>query len=121
MTQAAPFGLHAESPDADTCVIVVGGEADMNAAMRFNESFFSAARSGVRQIVADLSEVRFIDTTMLNALVVGDRRMRRDHGTFAVVVNGPRVQRVLDITGLGQILTVCASRDEALALIRQPG
>ena len=119
MTQIAPFGLHEEAPQPDTCVIVVEGEADMNAAMRFNESFFSAARAGIRKIVADLGEVRFIDTTMLNALVVGHRRMGRDQGTFAVVVRGPRVQRVLEITGLGQILSVFETRDEALAHIRQ--
>lgn len=121
MSQIAPFGLREEAPDAETCVIVLEGEADMNAAMRFNESFFSAARAGIRKIVADLSEVRFIDTTMLNALVVGHRRMVRDQGVFAVVARGPRVQRVLEITGLGQILDVYASRDEALAHIRQAG
>ena len=46
-------------------------------AVRFNESFFAAARAGVKGVVADLSEVVFIDTTMLNALVVGHRRMAR--------------------------------------------
>ena len=121
MSQLAPFGLREEAPDADTCVIVLEGEADMNAAMRFNESFFSAARAGVRKVVADLSEVRFIDTTMLNALVVGHRRMSRDQGVFAIVVSGPRVERILEITGLGQILDVFGTREEALAHIRQAG
>ena len=121
MPQIASFALREESTESDTCLIVIEGEADMSTAMRFNESFFSAARSGVRRVVADLSDVRFIDTTMLNALVVGHRRMGRDHGVFAVVCNGQRVQRVLDITGLGQILNVFKTRDEALAHIRRAG
>ena len=119
MAQTASFSLREETPDTGICVIALEGEADMTTAVKFNESFFSAARSGVRRFVADLSGVTFIDTTMLNALVVGHRRMVRDHGSFAVVCNGPRVERVLEITGLGQILDVFSSREDALAHVRQ--
>jgi anti-anti-sigma factor len=100
-------------------VIALEGEADMSTAVKFNESFFSAARSGRRRVIADLTDVSFIDTTMLNALVVGHRRMVRDRGRFAVVCDGPRVTRVLEITGLGQILDVFSTRDDALAHVRQ--
>jgi anti-anti-sigma factor len=118
ITQTAAFALREEAPEDGTFVIAVEGEADMTTAVKFNESFFSAARSGVRKVVADLTNVTFIDTTMLNALVVGHRRMVRDRGQFAVVCDGPRVSRVLEITGLGQILDVFGSREDALAHIR---
>src|SRR3954467_8746306 len=118
MSQIAFFALRKEAPESGTCVIVVDGEADMTTAVKFNESFFSAARSGIRRVVADLTGVRFIDTTMLNALVVGHRRMVRDRGRFAVVCNGSNVTRVLDITGLRQFLDVFESRDAALAHVR---
>jgi anti-anti-sigma factor len=119
MTQTASFAVREEAPEDGIFVIAVDGEADMTTAVKFNESFFSAARSGVRRVVADLTDVSFIDTTMLNALVVGHRRMVRDHGHFAVVCSGPRVSRVLEITGLGQILDVFGSREDALAHVRQ--
>ena len=119
MPQTASFALREEAPEAGTFVIAVEGEADVSTAVKFNESFFSAARSGVRRVIADLSAVSFIDTTMLNALVVGHRRMTRDHGCFAVVCSGPRVGRVLEITGLGQILDVFGTREDALAHVRQ--
>jgi anti-anti-sigma factor len=119
MPRFASFALREEAPEAGTCVIAVDGEADMSTAVKFNESFFSAARSGMRRVVADLSGVQFIDTTMLNALVVGHRRMVRDHGSFAVVCSGPRVGRVLEITGLGQILAVFETREAALAHVRK--
>src|SRR3954454_7912245 len=118
MAQNASFSVREEAPDTDTCVIAVDGEADMTTAVKFNESFFSAARSGVRRVVADLTNVNFIDTTMLNALVVGHRRMVRDKGRFAVVCSGTRVARVLEITGLGQILSVFSTREDALAHVR---
>src|SRR3954453_271589 len=119
MTHTASFALRESAPEAGTFVIAVDGEADMSTAVKFNESFFTAARSGIRRVVADLTNVSFIDTTMLNALVVAHRRMTRDHGCFAVVCSGPRVSRVLEITGLGQILDVFASRDDALEHVRE--
>jgi anti-anti-sigma regulatory factor len=45
--------------------------------------------------------------------------MVRDQGSFAVVCSGPRVARVLEITGLGQILAVFRSREDALDHVRQ--
>ena len=119
MAQTASFSLREEAPEDGTLVIALEGDADMSTAVKFNESFFSAARSGMRRVIADLSDVSFIDTTMLNALVVGHRRMVRDRGRFAVVCDGPRVSRVLEITGLGQILDVFSTRDDALAHVRQ--
>src|SRR3954471_10142645 len=80
MPHTASFSLREEAPEIGTLVIAVEGEADMSTAVKFNESFFSAARSGMRRVIADLSDVSFIDTTMLNALVVGHRRMERDNG-----------------------------------------
>lgn len=122
MATTATFSLREEAPETGTFVIAVEGEADMTTAVKFNESFFSAARAGIRRVVADISAVSFIDTTMLNALVVGHRRMVRDNGCFAIVCEGPRVERILELTGLGQILNVFASRDAALEHVRQiPG
>jgi anti-anti-sigma factor len=121
MSQTASFALREEAPESETSVIVIEGDADMSTAVKFNESFFSAVRSGTRRVVADLTGVAFIDTTMLNALVVGHRRMVRDGGRFAIVCDGPRVGRVLEVTGLGQILAVFGTRDEALAHIRRAG
>ena len=43
----------------------------------------------------------------------------RDHGCFAVVCDGTRITRVLEITGLRQILDVFGSREAALAYVRQ--
>jgi anti-anti-sigma factor len=118
MPRTASFALREEAPDPTTRVIAIEGEADMSTAVRFNQSFFEAARSGLRGIVADLTEVDFIDSTMLNALIVGHRRMLRDRGRFAVVSPSENVRRVLDLTGLGQILAVFDDRDAALAHVR---
>jgi anti-sigma B factor antagonist len=118
MPRIASFALHKEAPDPGVCVIAVEGEADMSTAVKFNESFFEAARSGLRGVIADLSEVDFVDSSMLNALVVSHRRMARDKGRFAVVSRNEQVRRVLEVTGLGHFLSVFDTRDAALAHVR---
>jgi anti-anti-sigma factor len=121
MAPLASFALLVEAPDSDTCVISVEGEADMGAAVKFNESFFTAAQTGAQRVVADLTGVSFIDSTMLNALVVSHRRLARSEGRFAVVCNGPRVARVFEMTGLEQMLDVFETREAALAHVREAG
>jgi anti-sigma B factor antagonist len=118
MPRIASFALRREAPDPAICVIAVEGDADMSTAVKFNESFVDAARSGLRGVVADLSDVEYIDSSMLNALVVGHRRMARDAGRFAVVSRSEHIGRVLDATGLRQLLTVFDSRDAAVAHVR---
>jgi anti-sigma B factor antagonist len=121
MAPLASFALRQDAPEPGILVIAVDGEADMTTAVKFNESFFSAARSGVGTVIADLTRVEFIDSTMLNALVVGHRRMIRDQGRFAVVCSGPRLTRVLEISGLANLLDVYETRAAALAHIRDAG
>lgn len=118
MPRTASFSLRQEAPRPDTRVIAVEGDADMSAAVRFNESFMRAARAGALQVVADLSDVDYIDSSMLNALVVGHRWMLRDGGSFVVVSPGSGVRRILDLTGLGELFEVFDTRAEALGALR---
>ena len=118
MPRTASFSLRQEAPRPDIRVIAVEGDADMSAAVRFNESFMRAARAGARRVVADLTFVDFVDTSMLNALVVGQRRMLRDGGSFVLVSRGREVRRILELTGLGEIFEVFETRAEALDSLR---
>ena len=91
----------------------------MATAVEFNERFFQAARAGKLAFVADLSEVSYIDTTMLNALVVGHRKMTMDSGRFAVVCRSDSVTRLLELTGVRELFDVFESRAAALAHLGQ--
>ena len=92
----------------------------MATAVEFNERFYEAARAGKLAFVADLSDVSYIDTTMLNALVVGHRRMSKQAGKFAVVCRNETVTRLLELTGVDELFDVFESRAAALAHIGQP-
>ena len=57
-------------------------------------------RSGVTGVVLDLSEVGFLDSTGLGALVELSRDAEDQEIDFAISNPSVRVQRVLEVTGL---------------------
>jgi anti-anti-sigma factor len=59
-----------------------------------------ARREGLDELVLDLREVTFMDSTGLR-IVVGLHRQAGDDGfAFAVIPGPPEVQRVFELTGL---------------------
>ncbi len=87
------------------------GELDALTATRLRQVLAGMA-SGTR-VVIDLSEVAFIDSTGLNALVGGIRRIRECGGHVAVSSSSPRVRRLLTLTGFEKIVPLAQNVGEA--------
>jgi anti-sigma B factor antagonist len=65
------------------------------------------------RVVIDLSEVVFIDSTGLNALVGGIRRIHECGGHVAVSSSSPQVLRLLTLTGFEKIVPLADTVGEA--------
>ena len=57
-------------------MIELGGEIDLYTAPEFKERMVELIEGGKKQIVVDLSEATFIDSTTLGVLVGGVKRLR---------------------------------------------
>ena len=91
------------------------GELDAYNAPGLRESL--ALLTSVPKLIVDLSEVPFIDSAGLVALVAGIRRVRDDGGRV-VVCSAPRhVQRLLDVVGFGTVVHVARDLDEAYRML----
>lgn len=66
------------------------------------------------RVVIDLSDVPFMDSSGLGALIGGIRRLRESGGGVGVVCNRPAVLRLLHTTGFDRIVAVSASVSEAI-------
>jgi anti-sigma B factor antagonist len=98
-----------------TEVLVVSGEVDLKTVTRLRQAITAALRAAPSVLVVDMDEVEYLDSAGLNALV--DAQERLDGRSELRVVASHRVTlRPLQLTGLDQVLTICASRDEALSL-----
>lgn len=101
-----------ETYQGDYHVKTVTGEVDLATAPALAEALANIENSGA--VVADLTEVDFIDTSGLNVLLAAFKAAEERGSRFVVVApNGP-VRRVLDLTGLVKEITVVDSLSDIL-------
>ncbi len=113
------FHIDDESVDAETHVIELGGEVDLYTAPEFKERLVELIENGKTQIVVDLSEATFIDSTTLGVLVGGVKRLRPADGSLALVCSDENITKIFEITGLDRVFPIHETRDEALSSVAQ--
>lgn len=72
---------------------------------------------GQRNIVLDLSVVKFADSSGLSSLLIGHRLCKNGDGVFILVGLNSSVARLVAISQLDNVLTVVNTPDEAIDLI----
>ena len=118
MTSDSPprFAVHVERPTADAVVVSVTGDVDMGTAPEFEDRLAHAVENGQGEsLVVDLTEVSFIDSTGLNALVRAFERQRLAGNSAALVSTDPRVAMILEVARLDRVLRRYPTRAEALS------
>lgn len=94
------FTVSAAELAAGTYVVTLGGEIDSYTAPELGRALEPLASKGAREIVVDLLDVPFIDSTALGILLRTSRRLRTDGGTLVLVTDDPRILRAFEISGL---------------------
>jgi anti-anti-sigma factor len=100
---AGHFTLRSKVRDS-SLELAAAGELDMTAAFGFESSVDAHLSGGaVRAVVLDLSEVDFVDSAGLGALLsIRDHARRRGIELRVGRVSDP-VRKILDLTGIGDI------------------
>jgi anti-anti-sigma factor len=93
------------------------GELDAYTVGQFREALTSLAEES--RVVIDLSEVPFMDSAGLGALIGGIRRARENEGEVVVACSRPTLTRLLHTTGFDRIVPVTESIEEATAAFGQ--
>jgi anti-anti-sigma factor len=95
-------------------VLVLRGEHDLATKDDLSETLRSLIETH-RVVVADLSEAEYVDSSTLAELVRADRAARAAGKHFRLQLGTePIVERVLEISGLLNVLDVYPTRDAAL-------
>lgn len=72
---------------------------------------------GVPNFILDLSNVKFVDSSGLSAILTA-KRLWEDVGTFILTgVNNSNVKKLIEISKLDDVLTIVPNTDEAIDLI----
>ena len=101
--------------DGNAIIYRLRGSLDLATAPSLRAALLEAANEGKHDIIVDLSQLEFLDSTGLGALIGAHRRALEHGGRVRRIVNDGPIQRLLTITGLMRIFSVYASTEAALA------
>jgi anti-sigma B factor antagonist len=110
----ADFGLKDEPVDERTHVLAPCGEVDVITAPQLGRRLLGLAEQGKVQVVVDLSQVTFMDSTGIGVLLNALRQLRLRNGALVLVCPTERIVRPFQITGLVDHLRIFRSREQAL-------
>jgi anti-sigma B factor antagonist len=95
------------------------GELDAYTVGQFREAL--AEMASLPRVLIDLSEVPFMDSAGLGALIGGIRRAREADGEVTVACSRPTLTRLLHTTGFDRIVPVTETLEAAVnALLNMP-
>jgi anti-anti-sigma factor len=83
-------------------VCTLSGELDASTVDAARAAFERIEADGARQVVVDLLGVTFFDSVGIGILMAAARRLRSGDGELRLVVDDPRVVRMLEITGIAR-------------------
>lgn len=109
------FSLTEDRPASGAHVIAVAGEVDIFTAPELKRAIGAAIEAGSRELIVDLTDTRFLDSTALGVLIGAVKRLRPIEGRLVIVNVEPSTAKTFEITGLDQIFVIVESRDDALA------
>ena len=91
------------------------GEHDMSTASALRPELERAFAAG-SAVIVDLSDVEFLDSSVLANLVYGreEARRHREHGFSVVAPPGSFARRLTDLVALDRTIAVYADRDDAI-------
>ena len=100
--------------------VAVRGEVDVSAVAALTEALDAAIRDSEGAFVIDLCDVEFLDSSGLSALLRARALLARDERQLAVVCPPGPVRRLFDVVGIGDLLVVMETREEAASALVPP-
>ncbi len=104
--------------DGARAVVQVSGAMDYDTSPALEQALAQLVQDGTRHLVLDMAAVAFCDSSGINALVRTLARASQEHGSLALAATTPRVQGVLEMTGVDAVIATHPT--VALALASAP-
>jgi anti-anti-sigma factor len=117
ITPPAAFRVEVLPAPAGTLVLKLVGEHDLAASAGFRERVEAALGAGVRNVVIDMEETTFIDSSMLKELLRAHAAAGDAGGRMIVTAVAAPVERLLELTRASALLEIAPTRDAALGLV----
>jgi anti-sigma B factor antagonist len=101
------FALHSQRLDSGERILVgVEGEIDLAVIGLVDRELKRAEATDASRIVLDLDQVDFMDAAGVGLLLDVNARSESNGGRLRITGGSPQVRRVLDLTGVGELLPI---------------
>jgi len=87
---------------------------DSNIAPQLKSEMVTLHAEGVRNIILDLSEVKYTDSSGLSALLVGNRILQDDNGIFILTRLSDHTMKLIRISQLDSVLNILPTVEEGI-------
>jgi len=111
------FHLAVEPLNDHASVVAVGGELDLSTVPALRGALTGALDRGITSLIVDLTDVTFVDSVGVGAILHTKRRLG-GNGLLAVVLAPDTYARVIfDVVGADSVVEVFETRAEAVARV----
>ena len=87
---------------------------DSSIAPQLKSEMVTLHAEGVRNIILDLSEVKYTDSSGLSALLVGNRILQEDNGIFILARLSEHTMKLIKISQLDSVLNILPTVEEGI-------
>lgn len=87
---------------------------DSSIAPQLKSEMVTLHAEGVRNIILDLSEVKYTDSSGLSALLVGNRILQEDNGIFILTRLSEHTMKLIKISQLDSVLNILPTVEEGI-------
>ncbi|MFZ6051436.1 STAS domain-containing protein [Halocola ammonii] len=74
-------------------------------------------KNGTKNMIIDMSETRYCDSSGLSAVLVANRLCRENNGTFVLCGLQDSVEKLINISQLNSVLKITPTLNEAIDLV----
>ncbi|MCG8411473.1 MAG: STAS domain-containing protein [Bacteroidales bacterium] len=100
-----------------TLIQVMEEKLDTNVAPNLKSELVLISGKGEKNIILDLSNCRYCDSSGLSAILVANRLCKNANGTFVLTGLNDAVDRLITISQLDTVLKIAYSVEEAADII----
>lgn len=97
-----------------TLVVSLSGSLDTLFAEDLKTAFGQVLRTGKKQVVLNLQEVKYVASSSIRAFLYLGKALQQNQGTLRMAQVNPKVLEVFRMVGLGSVIPIFDSLSDAL-------
>lgn len=91
-------------------------KVDSTISPELKSEFMNLAQDGVKSLIVNMEDVKYVDSSGLSALLVGNRSFG-ETGAFVLYNVNDHVMKLISISQLDKVMTIVAGQEEAADVV----